>query len=337
MKTAGRVGTAALVLAQVLSATPGRAQDSRPRVLKIGFIGKSYANPAFQAAHRGAQDTAQSLSRTLGISIQVSVLTPPREDVEAQAQQIASAVRQGLDAVIVAPSDAHKLKAAIDEAVDQGVAVMTFDNDVPGSGRFAHYGVDDVKVGERVFEEMAKQVGEHGKVAILAGNLASENLKRRADGAMRAAAKHPGIQVVGPLAAVETPQDAADEVMRINAAHPDLKGWAMLGGWALYRSSRTPALVEDLRRRKLTVVAVNALPEQLHYVEKGLAPVLLAQPVYTWGSVTVSAVVDKLHLGKPAPQHIPMELVRVTRESLASWARQLRDWGYTEVPTAFAP
>jgi ribose transport system substrate-binding protein len=111
----------------------------------------------------------------------------------------------------------------------------------------------------------------------------------------------------------------------------------LLGGWPLYRSSRTPALVEDLRRRNLKVVGVNALPEQLHYVEKGLAPVLLAQPVYTWGSVSVTTVVDKLHLGKTVPQHIPMDLVRVTRESLAGWARQLRDWGFKEVPIAFAP
>jgi ribose transport system substrate-binding protein len=337
MKTVARVGATALALALVIAAVPARTQGVATRTLKIAFIGKSYANPAFQAAHRGAQDAAQSLGRINQITIQINVLTPPREDAEAQIQQVATAIRQGADAVIIAPSDAHKLKQAISQAVDQGVAVMTFDNDVPGSGRFAHYGVDDTRVGERVFEELAAQLGDRGKVGILAGNLASENLKRRAEGAMRAAAKHPGIQVVGPLASVETPQDAADQVLRVDAANPDIKGWAMLGGWALYRSSRTPALVEELRRREIKVVAVNALPEQLHYVEKGLAPVLLAQPVYTWGSVTVTTVVDKLHLNKRVPEQIPMELVRVTHDSLAAWARQLRDWGFKEVPTVYAP
>ncbi|HEX6739520.1 MAG TPA: substrate-binding domain-containing protein [Vicinamibacteria bacterium] len=337
MKTAARVGATALALALALAAMPALTQGAAPRTVKIAFIGKSYANPAFQAAHRGAQDAAVSLGRAHQITVQINVLTPPREDADAQVAQLATAVRQGVDAVIIAPSDAHKLKEAINQAVDQGVAVMTFDNDVPGSGRFAHYGVDDTRVGERVFEELAAQLGDHGKVGIIGGNLASENLKRRADGAMRAAAKHPGIQVLGPLSTVETPQDAAAEVLRVDAANPDIKGWAMLGGWPLYRSSQTPALVEDLRRREIKVVAVNALPEQLHYVEKGLAPVLLAQPVYTWGSVTVTTVVEKVHIGKKVPEHIPMELVRVTRESLATWARQLRDWGFKEVPTAFAP
>ena len=44
-------------------------------------------------------------------------------------------------------------------------------DDVPCSGRFAHLGVDDTKTGERVLEELAKQVGDQGKVAILGGNL----------------------------------------------------------------------------------------------------------------------------------------------------------------------
>jgi hypothetical protein len=28
---------------------------------------------------------------------------------------------------------------------------------------------------------------------------------------------------------------------------------------------------------------------------------------------------------------MPMELVRVSKENLGAWARQLRDWGFTDV------
>ena len=85
----------------------------------------------------------------------------------------------------------------------------------------------------------------------------------------------------------------------------------------------------------MKIVAVDALPVQLPYVEKGLAPVLLAQPVYLWGSVGVQTIYDKVVAKKDVPERIPMELVRVTRESLGSWARQLRDWGFTDVPDAY--
>ena len=31
------------------------------------------------------------------------------------------------------------------------------------------------------------------------------------------------------------------------------------------------------------------------------------------------------------PAVIPMELVRVSKENLGAWARQLKDWGFTDV------
>jgi ribose transport system substrate-binding protein len=70
-------------------------------------------------------------------------------------------------------------------------------------------------------------------------------------------------------------------------------------------------------------------------VDKGLAPVLLAQPVYQWGYVGVHRIFDKVHDGKPVPEVIPMELVKVTKDNLGTWARQLKDWGFTDVPDEY--
>jgi ribose transport system substrate-binding protein len=130
---------------------------------------------------------------------------------------------------------------------------------------------------------------------------------------------------------VETPQDAAAEVTRVNNAYPSIQGWAMIGGWALF----TPALVKDLDPNKMKIVSVDAIPEQLVYVDKGIVPVLLAQSVYQWGYVGVSTIVDKLHNKKNVPEMIPMELVRVTKDNLGTWARQLKAWGFTDVPDAY--
>jgi ribose transport system substrate-binding protein len=83
------------------------------------------------------------------------------------------------------------------------------------------------------------------------------------------------------------------------------------------------------------IVAVDALPAELAYVEKGLAPVLLAQPTYKWGYVSVEKIVEKVHLKQDVPQIIPMELVKVTKNNLGTWARQLKEWGFTDVPDAY--
>jgi len=63
--------------------------------------------------------------------------------------------------------------------------------------------------------------------------------------------------------------------------------------------------------------------------------VLLAQSVYQWGYVGVSTIVDKLINKKDVPTIIPMELVRVTKANLGEWARQLKAWGFTDVPDAY--
>jgi ribose transport system substrate-binding protein len=208
---------------------------------------------------------------------------------------------------------------------------MTFDSDAPQSRRFAYYGVDDVKTGRAVMTELAALIGGRGRVAILAGNQNAPNLQARVQGVREEAGRHPGIEIVGTFNHVETPQDAAAEVTRVNNAYPGITGWAMVGAWPLF----TQSLLTDLDPARVKIVAVDALPAELPYVERGIAPVLLAQPVYEWGNVGVRTIVDKLHFRKDVPARIPMELVRVTRESLGSWARQLRAWGFSDVPDRF--
>ena len=314
------------------AAAPAPAAASRP--LRIAMIAKSASNPSFVAARTGAENRARELSASLGRPITIEWLTPPQEDGAVQAQRIAQAVKEGMDGVLLSCSDARTATPAIDAAVAHGVPVMTFDSDAPDSKRFAYCGVDDIKTGEMIMEELARLVPRNAHVAVLAGNRAAPNLSRRVEGILRAAARHPDIKVVGTFYTVETPEDASATVIQIDAAHPDIDGWAMVGGWALYTKTLLHDLQQDSRRRRrpVKIVSINALPPQLAYVEAGVAPVLIAQPTYLWGEIGVDALVDKLTARKPVPPHIEAELVRVSAENLGAWARQLRAWGFADVP-----
>ena len=309
-------------------ATAGAAGDK----IVIALIAKSSTNPVFLAARTGAEAAAKELSASKGVPIEIVWLTPPQEDGEVQAQRVRQAVNDGASAILLSASDAGKVTGAINDAVDRGVPVMMFDSDAPQSKRFAFYGVDDHKTGETTMAELAKLMGGKGKVAILAGNQNAPNLQMRVQGVKDEAKKYPGISIVGTFNHPETPQDAAAEVIRANNAYPDIQGWAMIGGWPLF----TQTLLTDLNPAKQKVVSVDALPAELAYVEKGIAPVLLAQPVYMWGDIGVRTLVDKVHDKKdPANPIIPMELVRVSKENLGTWARQLKDWGFTDVNPAY--
>jgi ribose transport system substrate-binding protein len=295
------------------------------------MIAKSSTNPIFLAARTGAEAGAKQAAARIGAPVEVVWLTPPQEDGQMQAQRIAQAVNEGANAILISCSDAGKVTGAIDDAVARGVPVMTFDSDAPESKRFSFYGVDDKRIGQDGMAELAKQIDGRGKVAILAGNQNAPNLRRRVDGVKAEAAKHAGIQIVGTFYHIETPQDAASAVISATNANPDIRGWVMVGGWALF----TRTLLTELDPRKVKIVAVDALAPELPYVEKGLAPVLLAQAPYLWGQVGVTTLVDKVVSKKDVPAIVAMEPVRVTRENLGSWARQLAEWGFADVPEAY--
>jgi ribose transport system substrate-binding protein len=308
---------------------PGPPTGAKP--LRIAMIGKSSTNPIFLSARTGAEAAAKDLSGKIGVPVEVVWMTPPQEDGALQAQRISQAVTEGVRAILISCSDADLVTPAIDAAVEHGVDVMTFDSDAPASKRFAFYGVDGRRLGQDVMAQLAKLLGGKGKVAILAGNQNAPNLQERVDGVRAEAARYPGIQIVGTFFHVERPEAAVAEVIRVGNLHHDLRGWAMVGGWALY----TKTLLMELDPAKIKIVAVDGLPPELAYVEKGLVPVLLAQQPYLWGNVGVTKIVDKVIHKKDVPTIVPMDAVRVTADTLGSWARQLRQWGFADVPEEY--
>jgi len=307
------------------------AAKPAPKTLKIAMIAKSSTNPVFLSGRAGAEFEAKKLSKELNMEITIDWRTPPNEDATLQAQRIAQSVNDGVDAILLSCSDASKVTGAINDAVDKGIPVMMFDSDAPQSKRFAFYGVDDMETGQQTMAEMAKAINGKGNVAILSGSQNAPNLKKRVEGAKKEAEKYPGIKIQGVYNCIETPQDAAAEVVRVTNANPDITAWAMIGGWPLF----TKTLINDIDSNKIKIVSVDALPAQLPYVDKGLAPTLLAQSCFLWGSVGVEKIVDKIVLKKDVPVMNKQELVIVNKQTLGKWAHQLKDWGFTDVPEEY--
>ncbi|MBN2091124.1 substrate-binding domain-containing protein [candidate division KSB1 bacterium] len=302
------------------------------KTINIAMVAKSSSNPVFLSAKVGAETAARDLSEKHSmIDVKIDWRTPRIENAEEQAERILNAVNDGADAIIVSCSDDSILTAAINNAVAKGVPVMTFDSDAPDSKRFAFYGPDDVEIGERVMTELATLVGESGKVAILGGNRNAPNLKKRVQGVKNVAGNYPSIEIVGEFYHAENAEDAVAEMMRVHKAHPDLDGWAMVGGWPFFSES----LLDKLDPDQLKIVAVDALPVQLPYIKSGIVDVFLGQPTFRWGDVSVRKVVDKIYLKKDVEEINQMKLIRVWKDNLGGWSRQLRAWGYKGIPEEY--
>lgn len=312
------------------ASSPSPNDNSKP--FTITMIAKSTGNPVFLSAHTGAEAAATELSKKMGREIKIDWQTPATEDGQEQAKRIQQAVNAHSDAILISCSDAAKVTGAINDAVDKGIPVMTFDSDAPDSKRFAFYGADDPETGQMVMKELATQLGTApANVAILAGNQNAPNLQKRVQGVKDEAKKYPNVKIVDTFYHVETPQDAAAKVLEVMKANPQINGWAMVGGWPLF----TTTLLTDLDPAKVKIVAVDALPAELPYVDKGIAPVLLAQPTYDWGYVSVNKIVDKVINKKDVPVVNKMELVRVSKDNLGTWAKQLQDWGFQGIDPKF--
>src|SRR5215468_7028391 len=132
----------------------GTALAQGKKSYTFGLVAKSQNNPVFQAARVGAEQAAKDLGSKNSVSVKIDWRTPNEEDAQKQAEAIEQLVLAGADGVAVSCSDANKLTDAINSAVKNGVPVATFDSDAPASKRFVTFGVDDIKCGEQVMDEL---------------------------------------------------------------------------------------------------------------------------------------------------------------------------------------
>jgi ribose transport system substrate-binding protein len=311
--------------------TDGKKTEGTKTIV-ITMIAKSSSNPVFVAAKTGAISEAENISeKSSKLDLVINWTTPENENASEQAEIIRTAVREGTQAIIVSCSDRDSLTSAINKAVESGVLVMTFDSDAPDSKRFAFYGPDDIEMGETVMNELAELIDRKGKIAILGGNKDAPNLQKRADGINKAASLYPEIEIVGIFYHPENETEAIAEMLRVQKMYPDLKGWAMVGGWPMFGKE----LLNKIEPGRIKIVAIDALPVQLKYIEKNYVQVLLGQPTFKWGEISVKTVIDKIYSKREVKEINRMKSIPVSIENLGGWSRQLRAWGYSDIPEKY--
>ena len=326
-KTGADAGSSATPAADAGASKSGADASAKAggKTITIGVIAKSTENPVFQAARTGAFDAAADLKKKYGRDIIIDWRTPNKEDAQQQAQNIEILASGGADGIAVSASDANLLKGAVDAAVAKGVEVVTFDSDVPGSKRFAYYGIDDVEAGREVMRQLAKAMGDKGgPVAILAGNQNATNLQARVRGVQEELAKlkDKGFSLKKIVYHRETAAEAAAKVQEEQNANPDIAGWAMVGGWPLFTQNALDGVYANAK-----VVSVDHLPEQLNYVKSGQVQALIGQDCYGWGYQSVVMLVEKLIDGKKPEKEInTFKLQIVTKDSVGEYDGLWNKW-----------
>lgn len=299
-------------------------KKANAKSVTIGLIGKSQSNPVFIAAYSGARVAAKEIGAKYGVQVNIDWQTPQNENPKEQAQAIERLSRSGAAGIAIACSDANLLTSPINNAVDNGTQVVCFDADAPKSKRFAYYGTDDVEFGQMMMKELAQEMNESGVIAIIAGNKNAPNLQRRVRTITEELKKYPSMKLLanGVYYHDEIPEKAASVVARAQKENPQIGGWAFVGGWPLFMKNGIKWAPGNVK-----IVACDALPDELEYINSGHVQVLLAQGCFSWGYKSVEILLDKILKNQsPKEEFIAAPLNRVTKENYNEWSLNWKKW-----------
>lgn len=188
--------------------------------VSVTFLPKNLGNPYFDTSDAGGKKAVAEFGGTF------AEVGPDQATPDAQVPFINTAAQQGVKALVVSANDPKAICDALDEARDAGTKIVTFDSDTDPSCRDLYInqataeGIAKVQV-----DEIAKQIGDSGEVAILsaAANATNQNawielMKKDL------AADHPNIKLVDTVYGDDDDQKSFDQTAALLQKHPQLKG-----------------------------------------------------------------------------------------------------------------
>lgn len=310
------------------NATSAPVAPAASRKAVVAMLPKLINIDYFDACKRGASQAAEELGVTL-------IYDGPTEASGAEQNKfIDTWIRQGVNAICVAPNQPKTMKRFVEKAQSAGIKILTWDTDAPESGRdlFVNQ-VEEKVLGEALMDDLAKQMGEEGEWAIAIASLDAANLNAwRRYSEARAKEKYPKLKLVATEVTKEDENFARQKVETLLNAYPNLKGIIA------FDSGSVPGAAEALKRTgKVGKVALtgNSTPAKMKpYIKEGVL-----QSFYLWdpralGALTVrlakqlvdgKAATDGANLPGYGPIHlspqdsktvIMAEPIRFTRENI---------------------
>ncbi|MCB2054098.1 MAG: substrate-binding domain-containing protein [Geminicoccaceae bacterium] len=233
-----------------------------------------------------------------------------------QTADVEAAVVQGVDGIVISPSDVNAMAPAIQTAVENGVPVVTIDRRVDGvPGILAHVGADNVIGGEaqghlimELFPDGAKIVnlqGQPGASPAIDRNKGLHNVLDQDDKYEIVVeqtanfARDQGLAVTESiLAGMDTPPDvivAANDDMALGAA-------------------------EAVRARgidEVVIIGFDALPEALAAVRDGGLTATIEQFPGEQSRTAMRLMVDHVKNGaKPMEEVVLLQPIAITKDNL---------------------
>jgi ABC-type sugar transport system substrate-binding protein len=276
-------GAVLLAVAGLLLAACGKSDDSGSGSGSgsDGGLTMGYSAPFLTAQFEVVlQKTTVSVAQGAGFK----VLSPTNADSDSGKQNtdVRNLISAGAKALIVVANDSKAIVPALAYADQQKVPVVSIDIGPDGGKVAAIVRADNIGMGEIACKDMAKAIGEKGKVLSLQGAFTSINGRERSEGFSTCMKQYPNIQLIErPTDWDPTKQVAAFQT--VLAANPDLKGVFQQADYAL--SATLNVLTQAKRTAKvgepdhIYMISIDATPQGLDLVRQGVLDAEISQPL----------------------------------------------------------
>lgn len=275
---------------------------------KVALLVSTLNNPFFV----DLRDGAQAAAKDLGVDL---VVSDAQNDSSTQQNQAQNAQSQGAKAVIINPVDSDAASPAVAPLLSSNLPVISVDRSVTGEDVTSHIASDNVAGGAQAADELAKAVGEKGKVIILQGTPGAASTRDRGDGFKKEIKKYSGIEVVAEQTANFDRAEALDVTTNLMQSNPDVVG--------IYAENDEMALgaIQSLGSKAGTDVKIfgfDGTEDGLKACRMATMVGTIAQQPKELGKKAVEAAVKAIK-GESVEKTESIEVKTVTKENVADF------------------
>ncbi len=270
----------------------------------IGLSLSTLNNPFFVTLRDGAQAAADAH----GVEL---VVVDSQDDPATEAANMEDLIAQGVDVILVNPTDANAIVPSILAANEAGIPVLTIDRGADGGEIVSHIASDNVAGGSMAGRYLCKLLGGEGKVVELEGVAGSSAARDRGAGFNAYLAEScGGLEVVSRQTANFNRGEGLDVFGNILQAEAEIDGVFAHNDEMILGAIEAAAAAG---REGIVFVGFDAVDDAVAAVEAGTLAATIAQQPALMGDLGVMTAAAYL-AGEEVPASIPVDLALVTAE-----------------------
>ncbi len=299
---------AACLMLLVAGCSVQRDADAVSEAKTIAMIVKMEQGDYWKTVRMGAEVAAKEF----GVKL---VYAGPEDEtrIDDQIQLVEQAIKERVDALVLAASDYMKLGRVTDAAGNAGIPVIAIDTGVASTKVKSYIGTDNYKAGYRAGMELIEQIGDNSRVAVVSFVEGAHNASQREEGLLDLIAQYSGVRVVDKRYSrsdLYTAERVTEEILR---AHPDLDGIVALNSIA---TTGVMNVVEEKGLGgKVKVIGFDTSTDIMEMVQEGVVQSTIVQNSFTMGYLGVKLAVEAAQ-GMTLPERVDSGSVVIDAENM---------------------